>query len=82
MGYDDERALSLQSYYNPDEIFSNIMARLAHSGAKFEKPETVVEHDYCEHTGMLATEHCQKVSKGFYTEDNIPEYCDSCGDNN
>lgn len=82
MGYDDERALSLQSYYNPDEIFLNIMARLAHSGVKFEKPEGVVEHDYCEHTGMLATEHCQKVSKGFYTEDNIPEYCDSCGDNN
>lgn len=82
IGYDSERSLSLQSYYNPDLIFSNIMSKLSHSGTSFTMPNGVMEHVFCEYTGMLATEQCQKTSIGYYTQENTPEYCTACGNNN
>lgn len=82
IGYDSERSLSLQSYYNPDLIYSNIMSKLSHSGVSFTMPDGVMEHLYCEYTGMLATEQCQKTSIGYYTQENAPEYCAACGNNN
>lgn len=81
IGFDTERALHLQSYYNPDEIFSNIMARMPHSNTEFQMPEGVVMKAYCEHTGDLATEQCPHTEIGYYTMNNLPEYCASCGNN-
>ena len=43
----------------------------------FSVPSSVVTYDFCRATGCLANGNCPDIEKGYYTEDNLPEVCQS-----
>ncbi len=42
---------------------------------KFTPDTSVVERNYCNATGLLATSKCKNTTVGYYRRDNIPDYC-------
>lgn len=78
IGNDDKSQLVPRFYKEPSVIYSNVISRFTHSNSAFHMPDGIVEKDYCELTGELAADSCQQKTKGYYTEDNIPENCSRC----
>lgn len=78
LGYDDKSALVTRTYNEPVEIYSELISKLTHSNSAFDMPKGIIEKDFCEITGELATDSCHQKIKGYYTEDNIPENCSEC----
>ena len=72
------------SYYgsNPScKIYKVVMDRV-HEGledAEFEYSSESVQRTYCERSGMLASDYCYATATGWYSLDNLPDYCDVCG---
>lgn len=47
----------------------------ADSKINYQVPETVVEREHCEKTGLLAVEHCENIQTGYYKENELPSVC-------
>lgn len=57
-------------------VFGSIISGLVHdSKVQYPKSDKVREESYCELTGLLANEHCQYTSIGYYSEKNLPKKC-------
>lgn len=78
LGYDDKSSLLTRTYNEPAKIYSDVISKLSHSNSIFDMPEGIIEKDFCEITGELATDNCHQKIKGYYTVDNIPEDCSQC----
>lgn len=42
---------------------------------EFDMPSTVVPATYCKGSGLLAASYCTDTGTGYYTQDNMPAYC-------
>ena len=75
LGYDNKMPLASCKYKEADEIFSTVVSQFKNSNMNFEVAEGVIECEFCECTGEIATEYCKNTSKGYYTDDNMPTNC-------
>ena len=80
-GYDDPVELSVRhdTTHPPTRAWKTVMDMAQENLEKrsFSVPSTVVTYDFCRATGCLANGNCPDIEKGYYTEDNLPEVCQS-----
>ncbi len=73
-------------YDNPDSIsvtsLATTMWRIVMSNylegkeyKEYEKPSTVISATYCKGSGLLASSFCSDTGTGYYTAENMPDYC-------
>lgn len=81
IGYDNLETIPTNKYNNIAKIWKNIFGDIAKNeeNKEFQKPDSVVEAQYCTKSGQLATDKCQSKAKGYYKDSNVPGYCTSCG---
>lgn len=74
-GFDSPASIQGNGY--AERTFHDLMAHyLADKEYKeYELSENVQAISYCESTGKLASSYCYDTKMGYYTEDNMPEYC-------
>ena len=76
VGYDQPDSVN---YYGLSTIlWQKIMANyLADKPYKeFSMPDTIVTATYCKGSGLLAAHYCSDTATGYYTKDDMPDYCD------
>ena len=80
-GYDDPVELSVRhdTTHPPTRAWKTVMDMAQENLEKrsFSVPSSVVTYDFCRATGCLANGNCPDIEKGYYTEDNLPEVCQS-----
>lgn len=76
-GHDDPQAISSSDNTNSVTIFHDVMEQyLSNKESKsYDLPNTLISARYCKETGKLASATCKETEIGYYTRDNIPEYC-------
>ncbi|MDR0974972.1 MAG: transglycosylase domain-containing protein [Ruminococcus sp.] len=76
-GYDIPKEVTTGTYYSSSQVWKNVFGDIADSGNGKQFPDcpTVKELYYCTQTGLLAGGTCPTGDVGYYTEDNIPPYC-------
>lgn len=81
IGYEYQKRIPTNEYQNIAAIWKNIFGSIAenekhHSfNETFKKPDSVQELNYCTRTGMIATNRCYSVKKGYFKKSNTPGYC-------
>lgn len=80
-GYDDSEEVKGFSRNPAGQIWSAVMADIHKNlaGARFTKPNGIVEATVCRTTGCLAATGCTDVYKEIFTSDNMPEKCEGHG---
>lgn len=43
---------------------------------EFDVPPTIIEATYCKGSGLLASSFCNDTETGYYTQEDMPDYCD------
>ena len=38
--------------------------------------QTIIEKEFCTITGLLASDSCTSIKKGYYSKENMPKYCE------
>lgn len=76
-GFDSPARISDAGFNTAEHTFHDLMAHyLANKEYKeYELSENVHAIPYCESTGKLASSYCYNTKMGYYTDDNMPEYC-------
>jgi penicillin-binding protein 1A len=78
-GYDIPKEVTTGTYYSSAQVWKNVFGDIADTGngKQFpEAPPAIKELYYCTQTGNLASGTCPTGSVGYYTDDNLPPYCD------
>lgn len=80
-GYDDSEEVKGFTRNPAGQIWSAVMADIHKNlaGARFTKPNGIVEATVCRTTGCLAATGCTDVYKEIFTSDNMPEKCEGHG---
>ena len=75
MGYDQPDSVN---YYGLSTIvWQKVMSNYL-KGKKYKEftmPDTIVTATYCKGSGLLAASYCTDTATGYYTEDDMPAYC-------
>ena len=76
MGYDQPESVN---YYGLStivwqKVMSNYLADKPYK--EFTMPDTIIAATYCKGSGMLASSWCSDTATGYYTKDDMPDYCD------
>lgn len=76
-GHDVRRAINVNEQGKSHYLWADIMSEYLSTKdyKEFELSENVQELDFCTETGLLATSNCPNTEKGYYTENNMPDYC-------
>lgn len=76
-GFDSPARISDAGFNTAEYTFHDLMAHyLADKEYKeYNLSENVQQVSYCEVTGKLASSYCYSTKMGYYTQDNMPEYC-------
>lgn len=81
LGYDDPATLTVRHYatHPPTVAWRKVMnvSQRDLEYKSFDVPNGIVVRDFCVDTGMLANDNCPTREKGYYTEDNMPDVCQS-----
>ena len=81
LGYDDPATLTVRHYatHPPTVAWRKVMnvSQRDLEYKSFDVPNGIVVQDFCVDTGMLANANCPTREKGYYTEDNMPDVCQS-----
>ena len=75
MGYDQPDSVN---YYGLSTIvWQKVMANYLKNKQykEFTMPDTIVTATYCKGSGLLAASYCTDTATGYYTEDDMPAYC-------
>ncbi len=73
-------------YDNPDRIYQTIVSTATWRKVmtkylegkeykEFDKPSTIITATYCKGSGKLASSFCYDTATGYYSQGNMPEYC-------
>lgn len=76
-GYDDPQTITGNGTINSLTIFQKVMAEYLSDKktTTYELPDTLIAARYCKETGLLASSSCSNTDIGYYTKNNMPEYC-------
>ena len=59
------------------ELFSEVVSRFAHNSEKsFPECSDIKEAVYCCESGLLLSDKCRKIDRGYYAPDCMPAICD------
>ncbi len=77
VGFDSPARISDYAFNQAEHTFHDLMAHyLADKEPKeYKLSDKVHAIAYCESTGKLASSYCYNTKMGYYTDDNMPEYC-------
>lgn len=79
VGYDDKKPMILNSYSAPTEIWNNIFKQINIKNKQFDNYKDIIaEEDYCEKSGLLRGNNCERVELGYYKPSNTPKVCNIC----
>lgn len=75
MGYDQPDSVN---YYGLStivwqKVMSNYLKNKTYK--EFTMPDTILTATYCKGSGLLAASFCSDTATGYYTEDDMPAYC-------
>lgn len=56
------------------KVMSNYLADKDYKD--FDMPDDIIAATYCKGSGMLASSFCSDTAVGYYTADDLPDYCD------
>ena len=79
MGYDENGEMSPYSiHFDVQYAFRDVMSTICEDLPEIDFPTTgnLVRAAFCMATGDLATGACPDTRVGYYTRDNMPDYCD------
>ena len=75
MGYDQPDSVN---YYGLSTVvWQKVMANYLKNKTykEFTMPDTIIPATYCKGSGLLAASYCSDTATGYYTEDDMPAYC-------
>jgi penicillin-binding protein 1A len=77
-GYDIPKEVPTGTYYSSSQVWKNVFGDIADTGNGKQFPDCpgIIEAYYCTQTGNLAGGTCPTGNVGYYTDDNMPPYCD------
>jgi penicillin-binding protein 1A len=75
MGYDQPDSVN---YYGLStivwqKVMSNYLKDKTYK--EFTMPDNIIPATYCKGSGLLAASYCSDTATGYYTEDDMPAYC-------
>ncbi len=74
-GYKKVREVPVGTYYGTAQVWKNVFGDIADRAPNtdFRLPGNVVQHYYCTETGLLASEGCEHIARGYYkASQNLP----------
>lgn len=76
-GFDSPARISDSAFNQTEHTFHDLMAYYLQDKVykEYGLSDNVVSLPYCESTGKLASTYCYDTKMGYYTADNMPEYC-------
>lgn len=76
-GYDDPQTITGNGTINSLTIFQKVMEEYLSDKKiiNYDLPDTLIAARYCKDTGLLASSSCSNTDIGYYTKNNMPEYC-------
>lgn len=76
-GYDDPKTITGNGTINSLTIFQKVMTEYLSDkkNVSYELPDTLISARYCKQTGLLASSSCSNTDIGYYTKNNMPNYC-------
>ena len=75
VGYDQPDTVSPNSLATIiwQKVMSNYLQDKPYK--EFTMPDTIIPATYCKGSGLLAASYCTSTGTGYYTEDDMPAYC-------
>ena len=75
VGYDNPHTISQTSLaaITWQKVMSNYLS--GKENKEYDVPSTIIPATYCKGSGLLAASYCGGTDTGYYTKDNMPEYC-------
>lgn len=79
-GYKNNRSVTVGTYYGTAKLWKNIFGDIAEreEHKEFRLTGNVVEKYYCTETGLLASDKCEHIAKGYYKGSSLPPICEQC----
>lgn len=76
-GYDEPTTITGNGTINSLTVFQKVMEKYLSDKKviSYDLPDTLISARYCKDTGLLASGSCSNTEIGYYSKDNIPEYC-------
>ncbi len=76
-GFDSPASISDSGFNTAEYVFHDLMSHYLEDKEykEYDLSDNVQALSYCTVTGKLASSYCYSTRTGYYTEDNMPEYC-------
>ncbi len=75
MGYDQPDSVNFYGLSTIvwQKVMSNYLENKTYK--EFTMPDTIIPATYCKGSGLLAASYCTNTATGYYTAEDMPEYC-------
>ncbi len=76
MGYDQPESVNFYGLATIiwQKVMTNYLADKPYK--EFTMPDTIIAATYCKGSGLLASSWCSDTATGYYTKEDMPDYCD------